>query len=145
MVGGMSFEFFDHTADVGARILASSVDELFAEAAIALTATITDPTLVGARTSWEVALQAPDLEQLLVEWMSELIGRFDIDQLFACAAAVRVSRAGEEWRLTAIVQGERLDSARHPLKVLVKGVTYHHLQIWQGSDGCWRATLVLDI
>jgi SHS2 domain-containing protein len=104
----MSFEFFDHTADVGARILTSSVDELFVEAAIALTTTITDPTLVGVHTSWEVALQDPDLEQLLVAWMSELIGRFDIDQLFACAAAVRVSRAGEGWSLTAIVQGEKI-------------------------------------
>ena len=145
MVRLMPVEFFDHTADVGARVVARSLDELFAEAAVALTSTITEASRVVGRSSWPVALRAPDLGQLLVDWLSELIGLFDVDGRLACAATVRVTQAEDGYQLDGTVQGEAFDPARHPLRVSVKGMTYHRLRVEHGDDGQWRATLVFDI
>ena len=141
----MPVEFFDHTADVGARVVARSVDELFAEAAVALTSTITEASHVVGRSSWSVALRAPDLDLLLVDWLSELIALFDVDGRLACAASVRVVRVEDGYQLDGTVQGEAFDPARHPLRVAVKGMTYHRLCVEQGDDRQWRATFVFDI
>ena len=141
----MAVEFFDHTADIGARVIARSVDALFADAALALTTTLIDPSSVESRLNRDVALQAKDFGQLLVDWLSELVGWFDIDQFLARSAELRIREQGAEWALEATVHGETLDATRHQIKVLVKGVTYHDLQVEQTLDDEWQATVVFDI
>ena len=83
----MTVDFFDHTADVGARISAPSIEELFTEALLALTATLTDPSCVQSRLSRRLTVRATDLDQLLVDWLSELVSQFDIEQFF-CALGI---------------------------------------------------------
>ena len=141
----MAVEFFDHTADIGARVVARSVDALFADAALALTTTLIDPSSVEPTLSRDVVLRAPDLGQLLVDWLSELVGWFDIDQFLARSARLTVRERGTEWSLEATVNGETLDASRHQIKVLVKGVTYHGLHVEQTADDEWQATVVFDI
>jgi len=42
------------------------------------------------------------------------------------------------------MRGERFDAARHPLKVQVKAVTYHGLEVAR-DEGGWRARVIFDI
>ena len=90
----MAVEFFDHTADIGARVIARSVDALFADAALALTTTLIDPSSVESRLNRDVALQAQDFGQLLVDWLSELVGWFDIDQIPCTVGRAQDQRTG---------------------------------------------------
>jgi SHS2 domain-containing protein len=46
--------------------------------------------------------------------------------------------------LTAQARGEKFDPARHPLKGLVKAVTYHQLAIEKQGD-FWRARIFVDV
>ena len=97
----MTVEFFDHTADVGVRITAAFLESLFAEAAMALTATVTDLSHVEQNVSRRFRLRAPDLNQLLVDWLSELVGQFDIERFLGRRAAVTLTQQADAWSLEA--------------------------------------------
>jgi SHS2 domain-containing protein len=53
--------------------------------------------------------------------------------------------AGGALRLAATARGETYDPERHPIKVLIKGITYHGLEVVEGADGRWRARVIFDI
>lgn len=140
----MSYSFFSHTGDVGLRVRARSLDDLFADAAIALTDTVTDHRLVAATRSADVRLRSTAIDLLLIDWLNELVYRLEIDGLLVARVQVRVTAAAGEWTLRGSVDGDRLDPARHPIKTLVKAATYHALEVRQaGSE--WHATVVLDV
>lgn len=141
----MSVRFLDHTADVGAEITAASLDELFAEAAGALLETIVDPATVRPSLHRSFELAAPDLETLLVDWLGELVYVFEVDrQLFADAeVSIGESEAGP--RLAAVARGEPYDPDRHPVRVLVKAVTHHALEVSCRPDGAWFARVIFDV
>ena len=141
----MAVEFFDHTADVGAHITAPSIESLFTEAAAALTATVTDPACVESKVSRHITLRASDIDELLVDWLSELVGWFDIEQFLTRSAAVTIREHAGEWRLEAHVRGDTAEPSRHPINVVVKGVTYHDLRIEQTAEGIWRTRVVFDV
>ena len=140
----MPFVFIDHTADMGVRITAGTLNQLFEQAAEAFTAAICDLSEVGTVTTEEVSVTAPEVDLLLVDWLNELLWRFDAQTLLVRASVVTLSRESDRWRLRGTLSGERLDPGRHHIKTLIKGITYHRLSVAQTPDG-WRALVVFDI
>ena len=140
----MSYRFLDHTGDVAARVRAASLGALFADAALALTATLVEARGVRPAAGLEVALEAAPPDLLLVDWLNELVYRFDVDGFLVAQADVQVIPRAGVWRLDATVLGEALDEARHLVRVPVKGVTYHQLAI-EEVDGEVETTVVFDI
>lgn len=138
------FTFVDHTADVAARLRGATLDDLFAAAAAAFTAAITVPEAVAPRQSRAVTLEAADLELLLVDWVGELLYLFETEQFLVAEARPRVAEHDRRWRVEAEISGETRDPARHPIKVLVKAVTFHGLRIERRADG-YETLLVFDI
>ena len=67
------WEHFEHDADIGIRGIAPTLAQAFEQAAIAMTAVITDPDLVLAEKTVFIHCSAPDHELLLVDWINELI------------------------------------------------------------------------
>ena len=140
----MGYQFFDHTGDVGVALSANTRGDLFAAASSAFTDTITPLEGVEPRRPEEVDLAAPELELLLVDYLSELLYRFDTRGWLTRTADVEVVERDGGWALEGTLLGERFDPERHPVKVLIKAVTYHGLQIVQ-RDECFEAKLVFDI
>ena len=48
------------------------------------------------------------------------------------------------YRLTASIWGESADQKKHKVRVDVKAVTYHLLEV-KKTDGKWTAKVILDI
>jgi len=140
----MSYRFLDHTGDVAVRVRAASLGALFAEAASALTATLVEGGDVRPVARCDVSLEAGSPDLLLVDWLSELVYRFDVERFLVARADARVTRTGGAWRLESAVFGEPLDETRHHVRVPVKGVTYHQLAIAE-VDGAFETTVVFDI
>lgn len=140
----MPFRLEEHTADLALEIRAGDLDELFAEALRGLTDCLTAVASVEPVHETPIALEADDLEELLVEWLGEAVYFFDAADLIFGEARVKIVRTGGKWRLQAVARGEKYDSERHEARVPIKGVTYHGLQVEQDETG-WRATVVLDI
>jgi SHS2 domain-containing protein len=138
------FTFVDHTADIAVRLEGATLDDLFAAAAGALTAAMTDRDGVEPHATLTVRLEAADVELLLVDWLGELLYRFEVDRFLVRDARPRVIENRGRWVLTATVNGEPRDPARHPIKVLIKAVTYHGLKIERSELG-YETLLVFDI
>jgi len=148
----MSYEFLDHTADVGVELLADSREELFAEALRAFTDTVTDLDTVDPAEGHDLEVEAETLAELLVEWLGELVYRFDVDGLlFYDVEDLAIEDTGAGYRVTARARGEPYDEERHPLAVEIKGVTYHGLAVEgpgegdEGDEDGWRGQVVFDV
>ena len=134
-------ETFDHTADLGLRVRAATLDALFAEAAEALFSVIVENlSAVAPVVRVEVELSETDRELLLFDWLKELLYRFDAEHLLFSRFEVRVRPDG----LTGVAWGEKLDPARHEPGHEVKAITYHGLKVEQTDDG-WLAEVIVDI
>jgi SHS2 domain-containing protein len=135
------YETFEHTADLGIRVRAMDLDQLFSEAAQALFAVLTED-LAAIRPERELAIQVAnnDRELLLFDWLRELLYQFDSQHLLLGRFETHV----EGDSLAARCWGEPLDRERHHLLNEVKAITYHGLRVEQTEDG-WLAEVIVDI
>jgi len=135
------YEIIEHTADVGIRVRAASVNELFTEAARALfSLLIGEPETVRQTQTMSFHLVADDLESLLHDWLAELLYIFHVRRLVLHRFDVQV----DDNRLAATVSGEPLAMDRHHVEVEVKAVTWHGLKVLHEGKQ-WVAEVVLDI
>lgn len=136
-------ETFDHTADVGLRVSAGTLDDLFATAAEGMSDYIVvNRDEVREAEAESVALRADTSADLLVAWLNELIFRGETGHRLYRRFEVRVSEDGLS--LEAKLFGEAIDPARHVLDHEVKAVTYHGLTLGRVGS-MWAAELILDI
>lgn len=135
-----AWEHFEHEADIGVRGRGATLAEAFAQAALALTAIVTDPTLVAPRIPVAIRCEAPDPEFLLVDWLNALIYEMDTRHMLFSRYEVRL----EGDRLEATAWGEPVDRSRHQPAVEPKGATFTALQVArQGEE--WIAQCVVDV
>ena len=140
----MAHRFIDHTADVAADLDGGSLEELFVSAAQALTDTITALDTVRPLVTQPVTIEAATVEDLLVDWVNELVYRFEVRNLLVATADVRIEQHDGRWALSGTVRGDTFEPARHPSRVLVKSATYHGLHVTR-AHGKWTARVVFDI
>jgi tRNA nucleotidyltransferase (CCA-adding enzyme) len=134
------WEHFSHEADVGVRGIGATKAEAFEQAALAMTAAVTDPASVMARNAIEIVCDAPDDELLLAEWLNRLVYEMATRRMLFSRFAVRIEGA----RLSATAWGETVDVARHHPAVEIKGATYTALRVMQEAQG-WTAQTVVDV
>jgi len=135
------WEHFPHDADMGIRGYGASIDEAFAQTALALIAVITDPALIAPHTPVDVKVMASDQELLLVDWLNALVYEMATRKWLFSRFDVRI----EGKTLEARAWGERVDVARHKPAVEVKGATYTELRVARLDDGSWLAQCVVDV
>ncbi|HSF29305.1 MAG TPA: archease [Candidatus Tectomicrobia bacterium] len=135
------WEHFAHEADIGVRGVGASPAEAFEQAAVALTAVITDPAGVRADEVVALSCDAPDVELLFAEWLNALIYEMATRRLLFARFEVQI--AGHQLRAQA--WGEQLDLYRHQPAVEVKGATYTALAVRPTDDGGWLAQCVVDV
>lgn len=134
------WEHFPHEADVGVRGIGRTREEAFAQAALAMTAVITDPAAVAPQTMVEVDVEAPDDELLLVDWLNALVYEMATRRMLFGRFETKI----EGTHLHGRAWGEVADRARHQPAVEVKGATYTALRVAQ-QNGLWIAQCVLDV
>ena len=135
------YEVLEHTADLGIRVRAATLDGLMADAARGLFAVIAgDLAQIVPREERAFTVPGTDPVWLLHDWTSELLAAFEIDRLLLREFSVAVDAAG----LRATAKGERFDPSRHELAHEVKAVTQHLLDVHQAPEG-WEATFIVDI
>jgi SHS2 domain-containing protein len=135
-----SWAHFSHDADIGVVGMGPTKAEAFRQAALALTAVVTDLSKVQPLQPVPVLCQAPSDELLLVEWLNALIYEMAVRKMLFADFAVEIE-AGE---LRATAYGEPVDLDRHEPAVEIKGATLTALRVTEGADG-WRAQCVVDV
>jgi SHS2 domain-containing protein len=79
-------------------------------------------------------------DDLLFDWLAELLYTFDARRLLLSEFRVRVGDRG----LEATARGEPFDPDRHELDVEVKAITYHGLKVEREGDR-WLAEVIVDL
>jgi SHS2 domain-containing protein len=135
------WEHFPHEADMGVRGIGGSLGQAFEQAALAMTAVITDPAKVATADRVEIACRAPDDELLLVDWLNALIYEMATRKWLFSRFEVHI----KDHVLTARAWGEPMDTGKHQLAVEIKGATYTALRVAQEKNGYWVAQCVVDV
>lgn len=138
-----TIETFDHTADVGLRIRAETLNELFQLAAEGMfDYIVANRDAVRKVERDTISLSSETGTDLLATWLSELIFLSETRHHLYCQFDMNVSSDCQS--LEATIHGEPIDRERHELDHEVKAVTRHGLSLRQDGTG-WEAELILDI
>jgi SHS2 domain-containing protein len=130
-------------ADVAFEAEGESLEDLFEACAQATFEVMAETKTVEAKDREEIQLEGDDLEGLLFNWLAELIYLKDLRRAVFSKYEIKIDRPNG-YRLRASVWGEPIDAKRHKVKVDVKAVTYHLLEVKKIGDK-WTAKAILDI
>ncbi len=132
-----SYNTFEHTADIGIEAYGSTLEEAFENAAKGMFSIITDGSDIAPVEKRDIELPVDsDKEQLLVDWLSELLYINDVDGMVFGDFKVKIDGklVGEAW-------GEKYDREKHGYGAEIKAVTYHMLQIKRNKKGFYIRVL----
>jgi SHS2 domain-containing protein len=125
------YNTFEHTADVGIEARGATLEEAFANAARGMFSIIVDGSDISAREKREILLEAAmDEEQLLVDWLSELLYVHDVEGLVFDSFDITIDDG-----LQAVARGEPYSREKHGYGSEIKAVTYHLLAIKRTKKG----------
>ena len=131
------YQEVEHTADVALRVWGATQQELFAHAALGLAELLADELGPELEAWHDVALDSPDMETLLIDWINELIY---LGEMHGCILDRYAFIALDPISLRARVTGHR---ARR-IKKAVKAATFHNLEIEHAASG-YAVTIVFDV
>jgi len=136
-----AYDIIEHTADIGVKAYGNTLSEAFAHAAQGMFDIITDTSQIKNKGTYRIELSAENLEELLVDWLGELLFLQGARNLVFGTFEVTVDEKNS--KLSAIVSGEELDSEKHTIGTEIKAVTYHMLEI-RREKPCF-VTVLFDI
>lgn len=125
---------------MGVRGFGATKAEAFEQAALALTAVVTEPSAIEARQPVDLECEAPDDELLLADWLNSLIYEMSARKMLFSRFSVELDGR----RLHGRAWGEAIDPARHRPAVEIKGATYTALRVARANGG-WLAQTVVDV
>jgi SHS2 domain-containing protein len=135
------FHILEHPSDLGIEATGADLIEAFRQAAFGLISIVVDPTTIGSAVQREIALEGSDVENLLVQWLSEILYLYDGEHYLV--SGIEILELSST-RLKARVTGEFIQEQKHRLRIDVKAVTYHQLSVRQEPNGS-TVRVFLDI
>lgn len=136
----MRWEHFPHDADIGVRGFGATPAEAFEQAALALTAAVTQAE-VRPLSAVKVTCEAPDLDLLFVDWLNTIIYEMAVRKMLFASFAAKINGT----RLQGTLRGEPVDVTRHAPACEPKGATYTALKVAEETDSLWSAACVVDV
>jgi SHS2 domain-containing protein len=119
----------------------ADMKEVFVHAAFALTQLLSPDAIIAASDRLDVDLEAGGYEDLLVEWLREILYRNQTSGFLV--AEPRITELTPT-RVKATLHGCYVDMEALRADFEIKGVTYHGLSI-KKDNNTYTATVVFDI
>ncbi len=135
-----SYRFFDHTADVGIIACGKNFPEALENVALAMFSIMVNLKEVNEAICRIIEVEGKG-EELVVNWLNELLYLFDAESLVFCRFEVKEM---SEDNMKALAFGEKLDPKKHECKMGVKAATYHKLTVAKGEEG-YKVQVILDV
>ena len=134
------WEHFEHRADIGVRGSGKTLADAFVQAALAMSAIITDLSLINPRDKVTISCKEADPELLLSDWLNALIFKMSTEKMLFSRFEVYIDNG----YLKATAWGEPVDIQRHKPAVEIKGATYTELAVYKSHEQ-WTAQCVVDV
>jgi len=135
----MKFKFLEHTADIKFQAFGKSLEEVFANSALAMFNSMFDGE-VRKTEKFKVKAEGKDNENLLYNFLEELIVLFDGNQFFLSSVEKIKIKNG---KLQAEVVGDKAEN--YKMSIDVKAITYSEMFVREEKKGKWVAQVVLDV
>ena len=138
------FNYFETTADLGVEAKGKSLEEAFKEGAKGLYNIMVDIDKVDKKEKIEFEIEGEDLEELLYNFLNELLFYTDVENLVFSDFDIKIEKDNNGYRLKCIAYGEKINKEKHNIKEEVKAVTYHMMEVKQEEDG-WKIRYIVDL
>ncbi len=140
-MGKARWEIYSHPSDIGIRGVGPTREEAFAQAALALTAVITEPQKVEPKQAVDIVCREDNDDLLFVSWISMLLYEMGTREMLFSRFEVEPIEGGIRGR----AWGEPVDVEKHQPAVEVKAATYADLKVERDRDGNWLAQCIVDV
>ncbi|MCP4724100.1 MAG: archease [bacterium] len=138
-------EIIDHSADIGLKITGDTIEEFFEAAAEGMFSIILDPGSMQHDTTIKISLSEPDYDDLLLEWLRELLFLFETKKLVLSKYKISITvNESNAKNLTAECSGELFDKNKHQFNTEIKNVTYHRLKVEKHFNK-WEGEVIFDL
>lgn len=140
----------EYTADVAFIAYGNNLEELFINAARALTAIQVDLGSIEPKECVDISVESHDLLSLLRKWLEEFLYLRDTRQMFFgritdVSLNIKLTAEGDEkYVVMAKACGEIFDPKKHGGSVEIKAVSYHNMEIGH-KEKTWYARVLVDI
>jgi len=137
------YVYIEHPSDVGFEAYGDTLEELFANAAIATYSFMTDVDEIEEEEEWEreIEIKSEDLYSLMFDWLDEMIFMFEAESLVMKKFDIDVNSM--DFSITGTCRGGRFDPYKHESGIIIKAVTYNMMEIKRNE--IWHARVVLDV
>jgi SHS2 domain-containing protein len=137
----MRYRLIDHTADCGIHVFGTDPVELFANAAFATFDMLTEIDSLECLKTTNLKVIGDDWSDLMVNWLRELLYFWNGKELLVKKTQILALSENE---LSANIELDHFDPDRHEIKIEIKAVTYHQIQVGRGPEG-WEARVIFDV
>jgi len=134
-------KYIEHPSDVGFEVYGDTLEELFANAAIAMYSLMTDVDEIEADVERAIELKAEDFQSLMFDWLDELIFLFDSESLVMKKFDIAVNET--DFSICGNCKGGKFDPSKHVSGIIIKAVTYNMMEVKKNEE--WSARVVLDV
>lgn len=141
-----SFSFIEGItrADIAFQATGNTLEEVFRQSALATFEVQCDPNTIKKVQRIPINLQSFDKDQLLIDFLSQILYHKDADQLMFCDVKLSITEKDKNFTLTGEFIGDFIDHDSQELRNDVKAVTYHEFYLEKLEEG-FKAQVVLDI
>ncbi|MDN5358881.1 MAG: protein archease [Candidatus Diapherotrites archaeon] len=139
----MPFEFKDHVADIIFVAHGKTLEELLAEAGRALFAAMLDIDRVQPVVQTYFTVEGKDEEDLLYNFLEELLVYKDADSLAFSRFDVSVRPENGKMIAEVVAEGEKISPEHNP-RADVKAISWHGFRVWRDEKG-YHAEVLLDL
>lgn len=138
----MSYKSLEHATDAIFEVTAQNLEEAFVAAARSVIDTILDVNAIEEKQEKTLEVSGKDLSYLLYNWLEEIIICTITDGFAAKTVTVKIEK-NSEYRISAVLKGEKIDIKKHHFKVEIKAPTFHEMEIRQNGSVYMRYLLDL--
>ena len=133
-------------ADIAYEAYGKDLNEVFENAALAIFELSADLKTVDAKKKLEIKLDNEKIENLLYDFLSEIL--FLKDSKYMVFKKVKViideNKKNKKFKLKATLEGDTINPQKQQLENDIKAVTMHMFKIEKIKNN-WKATVVVDI
>ncbi|MHC1623922.1 MAG: archease [Candidatus Methanospirareceae archaeon] len=137
----LKYRYIEHPSDVGFEAYGTTLEELFANATLAMYSFMTDVDEIETTETKEITVNAEDLYSLMFDWLDEMLFLFESESLVMNKFDITIDDS--MFRITGTCSGGKFDPAKHESGIIIKAVTYNMMEIKKNE--VWHAQVVLDV
>ena len=130
-------------ADIAYEAYGKNLNEMFENAALAIFELSANLKTVESKKKLEIKLEDGKIENLLYDFLSEILFLKDSKYMVFKKAKVSI-KENKKYQLKAVLEGDTINPEKQKLENDIKAITMHMFEVKKEKNN-WKATVVVDI